>query len=319
MFQFNVLVAGSLLLILEIIYIFQTIKRTEEVNFTDTKCIEDGANLALEIVPTPMVMVARNSLNFVRINQAALDLLNISKAETTGKYITDFIGTRQEECNAWTQFLNYGSVSGAELSIYRQSGLVKVMVFAKRINFEGKPHLLLSLVDITSKHAQIKQLEQLATTDGMTGLLNRRAFQEKLVSSLLAAREEDRELCLAFMDLDGLKVVNDTYGHREGDWYINTFVSFIRNSVDESDIVGRIGGDEFAVLFTKCTRHIANDCIQRIQEQLESMTLCMAKPYTMRASIGLVSVAVGTKIDAESLMQKADKAMYRQKNFQRNN
>jgi diguanylate cyclase (GGDEF)-like protein len=151
----------------------------------------------------------------------------------------------------------------------------------------------------------------------MTGLLNRRTFREKLMLALLRAREEKSELCLAFMDLDDLKEVNDTYGHREGDWYINTFAAILRNFISENDIAGRVGGDEFAIVFTKCSQHVAEDCIRRIQQQLESMASCTGKPYAMWASVGLVSVTAGTEIDVESLLHKADNAMYQQKYLRR--
>jgi diguanylate cyclase (GGDEF)-like protein len=297
---------GILIIVLLILLLVICIFRQVEKKVQDAK-------LLFDLVPTPLVMITRNDWKLVRLNQAAAALLDIAEAEVAGKCITDFLGVKPEDYVSWSQLLNHDAMAGTELPIYRGSDLVLVMTFTSSINLADNPYLILSLIDITAKHIQTTQLEQLASTDGMTGLLNRRTFREKLMLALLRAREANSELCLAFMDLDDLKAVNDTYGHREGDGYINTFVSLLRNSTSENDIVGRVGGDEFAIVFTKCSQHAAEDCTRRIQHQLESIASCSGKPYTMWVSVGVVSIAAGTEIDAESLLHKADIAMYQQK------
>ncbi|BBB93513.1 sensor domain-containing diguanylate cyclase [Methylomusa anaerophila] len=293
-------------------------RREEQMVFDKYQCCRDDIRHLFNLVPAPMALIRNDDWILVQINRAAADLLATSEGETVGKCITVFFGTNQAEYLAWTQLLRRDAPAEAELPIYRRNGVAIVVAATASINFDGKPHLILSLTDITAKAIRTKTLEKLALTDSMTGLLNRQAFREKLVLALLHFREKKSELCLAFMDLDGLKKVNDTYGHREGDCYINTFVSLLRNYISENDIIGRVGGDEFAIVFTNCSQQVAEDCIRRIQQQLNWLALHTEKPYLMQVSAGVVSVAGGAEPpDADSLLHKADNAMYQQKYLQR--
>ncbi len=312
-----ILFVTFLTLLLEVVFIFRPGETQLQNIFEEYQRSETGLKRLFDMTPTPMVMVSLNELRLVRVNQAAANLLAISEKESTSKTLYNFRTTKLESDVAWNHVLTHESLVGIELPMYLRGHDAMVMAFTTRTNFEGKPHLILGLIDITEKHIQNVHLVRLAATDSMTGLMNRRAFLGNLEVALLKAREEKMVLSLAFLDLDGLKNVNDTYGHQEGDWFIRIIASFLRNSICEGSAAGRLGGDEFAVIFPGCPKQRAREIILDIRDQMKALELSFGKPYCLDFSFGAVSVDGGEDMDAEMLLQKADKAMYQQKHEHR--
>lgn len=247
----------------------------------------------------------------MQFNRAAANLLGIAENSGPKLMLADFFAPEHDYA-AWMRSLFCSNIAQTELNLRLRGRQIRVIAHAVRISDEP-PHLLLCLANITENYNRRKQLERLAATDDMTGLLNRRAFRESLASALIKLREDQSEFFLAFMDLDGLKKVNDIYGHREGDWYINTFAALVGKSLRETDIAGRVGGDEFAVIYTQCQRRYAEQAIRNLQQQLQITAKSLEKPYSMGASIGLIAVQSWLEIDADSLLAIADDAMYKQK------
>jgi diguanylate cyclase (GGDEF)-like protein/PAS domain S-box-containing protein len=111
---------------------------------------------------------------------------------------------------------------------------------------------IVSAHDITRLRDARAALEELATCDGLTGLLNRRAFDAALEREWTLTSRDGIDSYVAVMDLDGFKRLNDSAGHAAGDEALRRFASMLRTSVRHTDIVGRIGGDEFAVVLVRC-------------------------------------------------------------------
>ncbi|KAF0143771.1 MAG: diguanylate cyclase [Rhodospirillaceae bacterium] len=109
---------------------------------------------------------------------------------------------------------------------------------------------------LTASHERIAHLERLSITDELTGLLNRRGIEHRLRDELAAPSAMARGGVLIFIDLDGLKPVNDTFGPAAGDKVLRQVAGLLRANVRESDSLGRIGGDEFVVLMPRSPRHI---------------------------------------------------------------
>lgn len=105
-----------------------------------------------------------------------------------------------------------------------------------------------------------------ATRDGLTGLHNRRYFDETLADHVAAARRYGRELSLVLFDLDRFKQLNDTLGHDAGDTALKTFAALLKNTSRKADIACRIGGDEFAVLLPETSRQNAERFVERIAQ-----------------------------------------------------
>lgn len=275
--------------------------------------IENNLDGIFDIVPIPMLLVTKNDFQVVRLNPAAAKFLDITEAAVTARQLTDFLDTKHKDYIAWMRCIKDNGTTVPEFPLRLKDHQTMVTVYTAYINFAGVPHLLLSLVNMPGTYSQIKQLEQLAAKDDMTGLLNRRAFRERLESTLLNLREEKSDFFLAFMDLDELKKVNDSYGHREGDCYINMFTALLRRALRKTDIAGRIGGDEFAVIFTQCSRHYAEQAIWCLQQQLKTVSSSLKKKYTMSVSSGLIVIKSCLETDVDTLLNIADEALYSQK------
>jgi diguanylate cyclase len=150
-----------------------------------------------------------------------------------------------------------------------------------------------------------------ARTDELTGLANRRAFNEQLERAL-AHRGDDRRMALLVVDLDDFKAVNDSLGHHYGDELLRLAAPRLQQAVRGGDIVARIGGDEFAVLLSDADRPLAVKIAERLRAGFRRPFQLASRPLVIAASVGIALVPEDGK-DAVELLQHADLAMYEAK------
>ena len=159
---------------------------------------------------------------------------------------------------------------------------------------------------------RIDYLERLAISDELTGLLNRRGFEDALGRTLAAARRYGEHGVLVYIDLDGFKAINDTHGHAAGDAALRHIAEKLSDSVRPTDFVARLGGDEFAVMLTRTTW---DDGLKRAEalDMLVNGTsfTWQGQIITLQASLGIQTY--GPKDDGHELLNRADEAMYRAK------
>lgn len=150
------------------------------------------------------------------------------------------------------------------------------------------------------------QLGLLATHDQLTGVLNARAFADRLGQELERNRRYPRPLALVYLDLDNFKVINDSHGHQTGDAVLRLVADAMRSSVRQSDVVGRLGGDEFAVLMPETEAQVADAAAKRLAAGLRNV---FKGTPNVTASIGVVS-CTATDANTDDLLRRADQAMY---------
>ena len=170
--------------------------------------------------------------------------------------------------------------------------------------------MLKSIVDKRNMGLLINRLEDIYTRDDLTGLYNRQGF--KLVSEhfLAEAENQKQSLFAAVFDLDGLKLINDTYGHLEGNFAIQVLGHALESAVNDNDICARLGGDEFYILGTDYTDETAKVLINRVEKYLNNYNRLQTKPYTISASGGYFITSEFTLSDLQELFDKADRNMY---------
>lgn len=166
--------------------------------------------------------------------------------------------------------------------------------------------------------ALYRQVQELATHDGLTGLLVRRTFRERLEEEVERSVRRSAPVTFLMVDLDRFKEVNDTYGHLVGDVVLREIAALIRGSVREMDLVGRYGGEEFGVLLPEAGVELGVQIAERIRRTIESTPIrAYDEEIQMTVSIG-AALCPRDSSRVEELIEKADQAMYRAKGMGRN-
>jgi diguanylate cyclase (GGDEF)-like protein/PAS domain S-box-containing protein len=171
--------------------------------------------------------------------------------------------------------------------------------------------------DITERKKAEQELERLARTDGLTGLSNRRYFRELVLREIDRSRRHKRGLSLLFMDIDHFKKVNDTYGHDAGDEVLRNVASLFREYIRSEDPVGRMGGEEFAVMLTETRREDAMRRAEHLRERVSAHKIVMDS-VEIQVTISIGVIHDDGRMDLDEMMKKADRALYGAKEKGRN-
>lgn len=156
-------------------------------------------------------------------------------------------------------------------------------------------------------------LRDLLLIDDLTGLYNRRGFMTFARQQLKLADRTQRGLLLIIADLDGMKQINDNYGHQEGDRALKETARILKNTFRESDLVARIGGDEFAIVAIGAGEDSNEKIYKRMQKNLDAFNSRKKQRFHLSISIGIAPYKPGDSCEIEDLMAKADERMYEQK------
>jgi diguanylate cyclase (GGDEF)-like protein/PAS domain S-box-containing protein len=184
---------------------------------------------------------------------------------------------------------------------------------------DGRPLLICGThQDITDRKLAEEQIRHMATHDGLTDLPSLKLAEDRLAMAVSTAHRNHKMAAALFIDLDGFKAVNDTFGHEAGDLVLKEVARRLRTRVRETDTVARIGGDEFLVILPDLqTRENASAVAETIIRLLSQPILINERPVTIGASIGIALYPVDAQ-DVQSLIKLADNAMYQIKNSGKN-
>jgi len=167
--------------------------------------------------------------------------------------------------------------------------------------------------DITERKLLEEAIKNLSIKDELTGLNNRRGFFALAEQGLKAAQRNGTEVTLIYGDLDNLKEINDTFGHQEGDQVLISIANILKESFRESDIIGRMGGDEFAILAMNCNVVSAEKLNARFEKVLNDYNFQRNRPYLLSMSLGIAGFDPKNSCSIEILLTQADKVMYENK------
>jgi two-component system, cell cycle response regulator len=157
------------------------------------------------------------------------------------------------------------------------------------------------------------QLLNLSMIDDLTGLQNHRGFLALAKHHVLLAYRTGRPFLMAYIDLDHLKQINDTFGHQEGNRALVEVAEVLRDSFRHSDILARIGGDEFAALMLEAGKDTVNTILERVEQKLDSCNAAMGGRYKLSFSIGIAPGDLNRRLTVEQLLSEADALMYQNK------
>lgn len=166
--------------------------------------------------------------------------------------------------------------------------------------------------EVARLQGRVDQLDQMAHQDVLIGLPNRRGFMRQLEQLIARINRYDELAAMLFIDVDGLKLINDSFGHKAGDEALMFVAELLVRGVRSSDYVARIGGDEFGILLEHADEGVAAETASRLVSQIAGCEFCYeGSCLPLSVAIGFSLIAKGDS--SEDVIQRADLAMYAEK------
>ena len=211
--------------------------------------------------------------------------------------------------NAVKGYLNYETIRKK-----KDGSLFPVSISATPLVIDGQTEGAIGIyIDITERKQLEEKLEKLSRIDSLTGCYNRRYGLELLDRQMKLSHRSKSPLLLAFLDIDRFKPINDTYGHDEGDLVLKEVVKLFKSTLREVDIISRMGGDEFLIIFPNNSLKEAPLIKERLNKDLIKINQTLKKPYQIELSIGFSEYAPDAPLAMDELIRIADQRMYKEK------
>jgi diguanylate cyclase (GGDEF)-like protein/PAS domain S-box-containing protein len=277
---------------------------------------EEPFRLAFEHAPIGIALVSPEGA-FMRVNHALADLLGYSQAELVTKTFQEL--THPEDLDSDLEYVAQvlsGSLRSYEMEkryFHRDGHIVWALLSVSLVREpDGTPvHFISQIQDISERKQLEERLVFLADHDEMTGLANRRRYREEVERGIAFAERYDHPAAMLLLDLDNFKDINDSLGHHIGDRLLVGVAERLQTRLRRTDVLGRIGGDEFAALLPQAEAaqalRVADDVLDAVTTAAYALD---GHVVSARASVGLALFRSGFAIDAEDLQIRADVAMY---------
>jgi diguanylate cyclase (GGDEF)-like protein/PAS domain S-box-containing protein len=255
---------------------------------------------------------------FSFVNPAAAGLLGYTPGEMVDREVISFIPMDQHPVlRSADDRRAKGVADRYELEFLHKDGSRKLLLVSGGPRFAGAQYggTMAVLTDITERKQMEEEIRALTLTDPLTGLFNRRGFMHLAEQQLKVAARLNKRVFLLYSDVDNLKAINDTFGHKEGDRVLADLANILKKSFRDSDILARMSGDEFVVLAMEATKVSAEVFTRRLQEKLDHYN---SRPDTqgrfrLALSTGLSVYDPELPLPIDDLVQRADGLMYEQK------
>jgi diguanylate cyclase (GGDEF)-like protein len=247
------------------------------------------------------------------INPAGERISQVKKQDIVGKTVMDVfpgvmeIGLFEALQDSWKT----GAHKYHPVSLYRDNRLSHWV--ENNIYKLTSGEIVAIYDDVTERKRMEDEIRALSITDQLTGLFNRRGFQTLAEQQLKIADRTKKELLLFYIDLDGMKWINDNLGHKEGDNALVEVGVILRETFRLSDIIARMGGDEFAVLAIDMTEENADIQMDRLQDQIDRHNGRENQRYRLSISVGCSCYDPAKPCSIDELMASADERMYSEK------
>lgn len=252
------------------------------------------------------------------VNRTLCHWLDRSMESFSTQSISDFIHV--DDAQVFAQALTkvmagQRSYDGIEVRLQLPEKIMWTSVCMSHV-VEGEQagYVIVQFVDITKRKANEEELQRLATRDHLTGLSNRMVFDDALKLAAKKAQRYNRSGAVVYIDLDDFKSINDLYGHKAGDQALKEVAHVLKHVFRETDVVCRIGGDEFAVIMHEVSEGEAATKVSQVEKEISRLqVMAHGKNVAVSASLGVQSYNGDTALDIETLVENADRAMYERK------
>ncbi|MDX2367711.1 MAG: EAL domain-containing protein [Colwellia sp.] len=288
-----------------------------DVDLTERKQAEQKLKLAANVFSHARegIMITDTLGNIIEVNNTFTSITGYSHEDVIGEHSRILRSGRQSPkfyTDMWQEINTTGQWYG-EVWNQRKNGEVypEILTICAVHNDAGELQNYIGMFgDISIMKENIKKLEHIANYDLLTNLPNRSLLADRLSQAMLQCSRHKQSLAVVFLDLDGFKHVNDTYGHDMGDELLIALSVRMKKALREGDTLARFGGDEFVAVLADLTK--VEDC----EPVLERLLLAGSQPVTIDDVVLNVSASIGVtfypqdNVDADQLMRHADQAMY---------
>jgi PAS domain S-box/PAS domain S-box/diguanylate cyclase (GGDEF) domain len=281
---------------------------TEEIRMEEELRLKDSA------IEASMNAIAILDLGYrvIYANESFVKVFGYkNKNDVTGRKATEFVVIDDSSQLLLAALFENGSVFGEFKGIKPDGTVFDIEQYANLVSKDGKPlAIMISVIDVTARKKDTERIRYLSFHDGLTGLYNRAYFEEEL-----KRLDIPRQLPLSFIvgDLNSLKLLNDSYGHRFGDTMIVRAAKIIKKYCREEDVIARWGGDEFVILLPRADGDVAESIVERIRKACENYTY---KKIPLSIALGNAA-KVSQDESISTVIRKAEDNMYKRKLLER--
>jgi diguanylate cyclase (GGDEF)-like protein/PAS domain S-box-containing protein len=252
---------------------------------------------------------------YIFVNPNHIERMGLSEGECIGRSYGEFHSTREEKiftANVNAVFETGESVKHEHKSM--RDGRYFLQTLSPVKDSSGNV-IAVTIVskEITTLKTMEHKLHILSMTDELTGLYNRRGFFDLIGHHLKLADRDKKEIFMLYADLDNLKKINDTFGHDEGDKVIVEIANILASTYRESDIIARIGGDEFIVFPLSNTAGRVDSIVSRLHKNIETHNAKAKRSYNLSISAGVSLYDPSSPQTPDELLAQADSLMYEHK------
>jgi len=250
------------------------------------------------------------------VNPFLINMLGYVREEMLRKKLWELGAFKDIEASkaAFTELQRAGYVRYEDLPLMTRDGRDIAVEFVSNVYLIDHHKVIqCNIRDITERKRLEEKLQSMSLVDDLTGLYNRRGFFALSQQQLKMAERTKQKVLLFFADLDNMKQINDTVGHQEGDNALVDITAVLKETFRKSDIISRVGGDEFAVLAIDTTDETEAVLANRLQGALEACNRLRTGKHSLSLSTGVARFDPETPSSLDELMTRADRLMYEQK------
>lgn len=280
---------------------------------------EQHLRAILEILPYPIYISRRTDGQLLFVNRKTCLLFQKSASQLLKGRSTDFFVNPDERDEMRKLLETIPDIRDVEVKMKTGPGREFMAELAAiATDYDNTPAVLVALNDISQRKELEAELFRQASTDSLTGISNRRYFIAQAEQELRRSRRFARDMSVMMIDIDYFKKINDTHGHAIGDAVLQGVVKSALESLRQSDFLGRLGGEEFAVILPETNLEAATDAAERLRAHMAERPIIAEReaiPCTVSVGVAQLTAKDGG-IDA--LLGRADEALYRAKHNGRN-
>ncbi len=279
---------------------------------------EERFRVIADTSPVALVISELHTGHIRYVNNQAARLFRLTRGEMMNLDYQDVLAFSHVSPQLIESILEGNEFQNSEVDLRHGDVQTWISINTSVLKLDGEEMLYSAIMDVTEARELSNQLSYQATYDDLTGLVNRREFEDRLQEVIELAEERQVDNALCYLDLDQFKVINDTCGHMAGDELLRQLAQILYKCVRRDDTLARLGGDEFAILLENCSIENAEKVANNVQEMVQGFRFAWADTvFTIGISIGLTQIARTGETISE-VLRRADAACYAAKEAGRN-